>query len=388
MVVARHLGWPRHNIDSAKGRIVMTAEPDAMPDTAANSARAGAVSTRPRSTVPLSEFRHDAGIRKVAAWGLGIAAFMAIFVSSFLGAFHHPSPHEVPIAVVAPQPAVAQMQQKLEHAAPGAFTLHHYRSAGAATAALRGTTVDAVFVLPGSGSAGSRPVSKPAATLRTASALGKLPSQVVVQTFTELGNAAGATVQVHDVVPPARDDPFGISPFFFSIGLFLPSFIGAAVFTVLFRRAPSGIRLASISALAVAFGLIDVAVADDGLGVLTGHPAALIGLAALTSLAFTAPTLALGRLLGVLAVPVMLLVFVVLGLPASGGPFGTAFLPDFDRAFSPGLPLTNAVVAIRNISYFGGNGIAGNLGVLGVWAGAGVLILAVMSVLERQWPRR
>lgn len=366
----------------------MTAERDAMPDTAPSSARAGVVRTRLRSTVPLSEFRHDSGMRKLAAWGLGVAAFMALFVSSFLGAFHHPSPHDVPIAVVASQPAVAQMQQKLERAAPGAFTLHHYQSQSAATAALRGTKVDAVFVLPGSGSPGSGAGNKPAATLRTASALGKLPSQVVVQTFTELGNAAGARVQIHDVVPPAPDDPFGISPFFFSIGLFLPSFIGAAVFTVLFRRAPSGVRLASISALAVAFGLIDVAVADGGLGTLTGHPAALIGVAALTSLAFTAPTVALGRLLGVLAVAVMALVFVVLGLPASGGPFGTAFLPDFHRAFSPGLPLTNAVVAVRNISYFGSNGIAGNLGVLGVWAGAGVLILAVMSVLERQWARR
>lgn len=338
------------------------------------------------STVQLREFLSGPGPRWLGAWLLGVSAFMALFSSSFLGAFHQPTPHWVPIAVVAPAPTVTTLQHKLNDQASGAFTLTRYGSVDRATTALRSATVDAVFVPPSTPTSASQSAEgggRPVALLLTASALGKLPTQVITQTFTGIGKATGATVEVRDVVPLRTQDPFGISSFFFSIAVFLPSFIASVLLTVLFRRAPALARMVAIVALAGCLALIDVAVADAGLGALVGHPGTLIGVAVLASLAFTAPTVALGRLLGPPGAPVALLVFIILGLPASGGPFGTAFLPDFHRAFSPGLPLTNAVLAVRNITYFGGDNLSGPLGILAIWAGSGLLALAVISLVEK-----
>ena len=335
------------------------------------------------SPVSLEEFRGPE-VRKLAVWALGVSLFMASFAASFLGAFHKPSPHHVSIAVVAPASAVSKLQHGLNAAAPGAFTLHRYRTQAHAATALRDSDVYAVFVPPSPATAGSKAHTEPIAKLLTASALGKLGTEITVKSFTSLTGALGATAVVKDLVPLPPQDPFGISSFFFSIGVFVPSFIAAVMLSVLFRRAPSVVRVAGTLVTAVCFASIDVAIADPGLGALTAHPAALIGVAALGSLAFSAPTAALGRLLGVLGIPVAALVFVVLGLPASGTTFGTDFLPGFHRFVSPGLPLTNVVVSVRNVSYFHDHGLAGPLGVLTIWAGAGLLALCVLALVERR----
>jgi hypothetical protein len=61
--------------------------------------------------------------------------------------------------------------------------------------------------------------------------------------------------------------------------------------------------------------------------------------------------------LGAAGIGLSTLTFLVAGIPSSGGPFGVSFLPAFYRVAGPGLPLTNAATASRNISYFGGHAI-------------------------------
>lgn len=334
------------------------------------------------STIPLREFLAGPGPRRLAAWVLGVSAFTALFAGSFLGALHRPRPHHVPIAVVAPTAAVATLQDRVNAVVPGGFALKPYDSAQRATTSLRDAGVDAVWIPPALPGAAPDDSAGRVAGLFTASALGAGQTQVIAQTFSGIGKAAGATVTVTDLVPLRAQDPFGISSFFFSVGVFFPSFLGSMVLALLLRRTPALATMAAILVLAVCVGLIDVAVADGGLGALVGHSGTLIGIGALTSLAFSAPTVAAVRLLRRLGAVLALLVFVVLGLPASGGPFGTAFLPAFHRAFSPGLPLTNAAYAVRNASYFGGHALAGHLGALALWAGAGLLVLGVIAMSE------
>lgn len=129
-------------------------------------------------------------------------------------------------------------------------------------------------------------------------------------------------------------------------------------------------------------GIVEVAVADGMAGALTGHAVALAGMGMITALAFAASVAALGRVLGIAGIGLSTLIFLVTGIPSSGGPFGVSFLPSFYRVVGPGLPLTNAAAAARDISYFGGHTAGAPLGVLAAWAGGGLLVLLAAALLE------
>lgn len=125
----------------------------------------------------------------------------------------------------------------------------------------------------------------------------------------------------------------------------------------------------------------------DGIAGL-GHYPAIAAIAALFSLAVAAPTAALGRVWPPL-VGAAVLVFLVLGLPVSGGPAGLApFGPGFLRVLHPVLPLGTAVSAVRAAVYFGGHGTAGPLWVLAAWAVAGVAALTLVTTLTLVTARR
>ena len=55
-------------------------------------------------------------------------AFGAVFLTVTLSAFHKPTPHGVPVGIVAPAGATQRLRAGLERAAPGAFALRSYRS--------------------------------------------------------------------------------------------------------------------------------------------------------------------------------------------------------------------------------------------------------------------
>jgi hypothetical protein len=122
-------------------------------------------------------------------------------------------------------------------------------------------------------------------------------------------------------------------------------------------RASTASKVAAVIVFAACLGTVEVAVVDGLIGALAGHAAGLIGVGMLTSLAFAATIAALGRVLGAAGIGLSTLTFLVAGIPSSGGPFGVSFLPAFYRVAGPGLPLTNAATASRNISYFGGHAI-------------------------------
>jgi uncharacterized phage infection (PIP) family protein YhgE len=165
--------------------------------------------------------------------------------------------------------------------------------------------------------------------------------------------------------------------------LYLPSFLFAILLTFAAPRAPTVSKITAVIVFAALLGAAETAVADGLLGALTGHAAALTGVGMLTSLAFAATVAALGRVLGAAGIGLSTLTFLVAGIPSSGGPFGVSFLPAFYRAVGPGLPLTNATTAARNITYFSGHATAAPLGVLAAWAGGGLLVLIAASLAEK-----
>jgi hypothetical protein len=74
---------------------------------------------------------------------------------------------------------------------------------------------------------------------------------------------------------------------------------------------------------------------------------------------------------------VAILIFVVLGNPASSGPVATRLLPGFWRAIGPYLPSGAGTDLVRNIAYFGGNATTRPLLALFVWLVAALGLAAV-----------
>ena len=185
-----------------------------------------------------------------------------------------------------------------------------------------------------------------------------------------------------DVVPPLADDTQALSSFFLLLGVLVPSLAAGSASALVFRRSRPAWCVAAPVVVAVVVGAVAGALGDGIAGL--GHYPAIAAIAALFSLAVAAPTAALGRRWPPL-VAVAVLVFLVLGLPVSGGPAGLApFGPGFLRVLHPALPLGTAVSAVRAAVYFGGYGVAGPLWVLGAWAVAGVAALALVTAWRRR----
>lgn len=297
-----------------------------------------------------------------------------LFITSILGAYHAPTPHDVPVAVVGPAQVTTQVQATLNQRDPGAFDLVSYQSAAAATHAIEYRDVYAALVVPAAGKAGAH--------LIIASGIGAEPTQAVQAVFTEAAAAMGVTAAVRDIAPLPPGDPAGVSPYFFCVALYLPSFLFGIMLTFAAPRASTRAKIAAVVTFAVLLGIIEVAVVDGLIGALAGHAVALAGMGMLTALAFGAAIVALGRVLGAAGIGLGTLTFLIAGIPSSGGPFGVSFLPAFYRVVGPGLPLTNAATAARNISYFHGHATGAPLGVLAVWAGCGLLVLIAVALVE------
>src|SRR5690348_14930425 len=313
----------------------------------------------------MARFRPHTGF--IVANGL----FAAVFVVLVLSAFHAPSPHGLPVGIVAPATVTGHVQNALGRAVPGGFDLRGYGGEAAARAAIvHGQLTGALIAAPGR------------LRLLVAQAAGAAPAQALTSAIGAVAARSRLPLTVTDVVPPLPGDSMALSPFFVTLGVVFPSLAAGSASALVFRRARPAWCVAAPVAVAVVAGAVAAAVADGVAGL--GHYAAIAGIVALFSLAVAAPTAALGRIRPPL-VAAAVLVFVVLGVPASGGPSGlAAFGPGFLRVLHPALPIGAAASAVRGAVYFDGFGTAGPLWVLAAWALAGVAALTLITARRRR----
>lgn len=306
-------------------------------------------------------------IGKVAAAAAGMTLVSVLIAGSFIGALHRPSPHGVPVGVVAPAGQVAQLGAAFGRAAPGAFALTRYPSPGAARQAVLDRGIDAALVMgPGR------------EQLLVASAAGRFAAQAVTGAFQAEAAAAGQRLVVTDIRPLPPGDESGISPLFVFIATVLPSAaFGVVLAGLIGRKLGLAWRLAALAGFAVLAGLAVAWTADGLAGALAGAPWGLAGIGMLTAFSVSAACAAAWRLAGPpLAALVFLLIFPV-GVPAAGGPIGPRFVTSWYADLGSGLPAGAELPAIRDIVYFDGHGLGTPLLVLSLWAGISALALAL-----------
>ncbi|MEU3063648.1 DUF3533 domain-containing protein [Streptomyces subrutilus] len=325
----------------------------------------------------------DAVTIRAALLVLGVLALQLAFITSYIGAFHHPKPSEIPIAVAAPLPQVAQQTVKQLGSLPGnPLDPRVVADEAAATAGIMNRDIDAALVIDPAGRTDK---------LLVATGSGASLATAVEEIVGLVEQSQGRTVRVVDVAPSAAGDGRGLSAFYLVVGWCVGGYLCAAILAISAGARPANsaravIRLGALLVYAIVAGLLGAVIAGPVLGALPGSLMGLWGLGALVVFAVGAITLALQGLAGVVGIGLAILLVVVLGNPSAGGAYPYPLLPPFWKAIGPALPPGAGTYAARSIAYFRGNGAGGPMLVLAGWAVVGSAVTLACAVFRRGRP--
>ena len=365
----------------------------------------------------LHELR-DGVTPRAGALVLTVLGVQLAFIASYIGAFHEPTPHRIPIAVTAPPQQVGELVRQLDAlpgapldavAVPdedsarrmidrrevyGAFVVSSTDPAAPADPAA--PTNPANPANPASAAEPADPADPAGAAgtadrLIIASGAGASVGQVLEQIITPFEDAQGRAFTVEDVKPALVGDARGLSGFYLALGWVVGGYLVAIALSTSKGSRPANphravIRLLSLLAYALLSGLGGALVTGAVYGAIDGHLAQLTWFGALLVFASGAFTMALQATFGFIGTGLAVLLFVVLGNPSAGGAYPAPLLPPFWRAVGPWLPPGLGTEAIRGIVYFAGVGVGRSALIL---CGYGILgVLGTLLAVAAGQPRK
>ena len=294
---------------------------------------------------------------------VGLAGAICLMLLAFSAPPMHSGPHDLPVAVSGPEPAVTQLQASLDEKSPGALDVTVYRE-GDVTRAIEDR--DAV---------GGISLTEQGAEILTASAAGT-PYPAVLRGLGDGLTAEGLTVTYTDVVPLTRDDPMGAGVAALALPLAIGGTISAALLSVLLRRRRT-LRVAGSLVFSAVTGLATIAILQYWLGAVDGTYWGTAAGVALGIAAISLTVLGLESLLGYAGIALGALTMVFVANPLSGMATGPAWLPQPWGDIGQLLPIGAAGTVIRSAAFFGGAGSQQAVVVLGVWIALGLVLLAL-----------
>ena len=302
--------------------------------------------------------------RHVAGAVAGLTVLLSVLLTAFAWPAANSEPRDLPLALAAPGPVAAQVEQRLA-AGGGAFEVTRVADRVAALAAIEDRDVYGALVVTPRG-----------VEMLTASAAGPAVAQVLGQVAAGLPVDENAgPVQVTDVVPLPAQDPRGAGLAAGALPLVLGGIAAAAVLTMRVRG--TGRRLVGALGFAVAGGLAMTAILQFWLGSLDGSYWAASAVVALAIGATATVILALERLLGMAGLALGAAVMLLLGNPLSGMTSAPEMLPSGWGALGQLLPPGAAGTALRSVVFFDGAGAGAALVVLGCWFAFGLAMFAI-----------
>ncbi|MFF0475812.1 DUF3533 domain-containing protein [Streptomyces sp. NPDC004284] len=311
---------------------------------------------------------------------VGVFALQLLFIASYVGALHHPTPKDVPFGVVAPQQVSAQLVGQLEKLPGSPVDPRTVADAAAARDQIVNREIDGALIVDVTGRTD---------TLLVASGGGAALSTALEKIFTTVEGAQGRAVRTVDVAPASPGDFNALSSFYLVVGWCVGGYICAAILAISAGSRPANperaiIRLGALALYSILGGLGGAIIVGPILGALPGSIAALWGLGALVVFSVGAATLALQSVFGIVGIGLAILLIVIMGNPSAGGAYPAPMLPPFWRAIGPYLPPGAGTWAARSIAYFKGNDMTASMLVLSAWAVVGAAVTLVMSSLKRK----
>jgi hypothetical protein len=293
---------------------------------------------------------------------------MLAFAFFYVGAFHDPTPHNVPVAIVGP-PAVAVQLNRL----PGDPL--DARQASSRRDAL--SQIDDREVYGAYEAATNR--------LFVASAANRATAVALEATFNRIAAAQRRpAVRVTDVKPLPLKDPNGTAAFYGVIAWMFGGYIASTLIGLIgsprsTSRRRAAARIGALAGFSIVGGILSVLVLRASFDVFSGHVVAMCAIAALTIFASGAATAGIQAAAGPAGTGLVILVFVILGNSASGGPFARPLLPGLWRTIGGVLPPGASVDLARSTLFFDGARITGPILVLVVWAVLGTLLALALG---------
>ncbi|MFI9235239.1 hypothetical protein [Streptomyces sp. NPDC053079] len=294
---------------------------------------------------------------------------------AYLGAFAHPSPHELPVAVVGSGPGAQALARTIADKAGDDLAVRTVADRAQAEDQLRHQDIFGAFV-PG----------EKTPELLVASAGSDTTAAVVQKIFTPVAARQGAPLKVTDIAPPTKDDPTGQGIFFLLVALSIGSYASVAVIGGAGAVLPMRVRALLAAATSLVVSVIGVALAgpvfhlvDHGLG-------GLWGMAWLYSAGVLLIGTGLHTFLKRWTTLGMMVLFVMLNFTSSGG----IFRPELQNGFfAPLHDVWNGAAFVegtRSLAYFDGIDLGGHVWTLALWLVAGLAVTALAWAVESRRP--
>lgn len=320
--------------------------------------------------------------RRAALMLVGVFVLQIGFIASYIGAFHSPTPHQIPLAVVAPAgapaSAVEQTVEQLNALSDEPLDARVSPSESAARDDLADRKVAGVLLI------GPEKTDE----LLVAGAAGGALSEALSQVITAVDSQQSRTVTVSDAIPADDHDARGLSAFYLAVGWVVGGYLASAILGITAGAKPAdrsraSARLIGLAGYALASGLGGALVAEVMFNAFDGGFWELAALGALTVFGVGAFSMAIQVWLGVVGIGLAILLFVVLGNPSAGGAYPAELLPSFWRSIGPWLPPGAATDAIRGIIYFDSAGVTASALVLAGYAVIGV-VFTYLGIRRRE----
>ncbi|MBW4094332.1 MAG: hypothetical protein HIU81_02450 [Acidobacteria bacterium] len=297
----------------------------------------------------------------------------AIMATVYLGGFHKPDPHGLPLAVVGQAAVAGPVAATIQQAVGEKAAVTSIPTEAQAIDDIKNLRISGALV-PGSNSD----------TLLTSTAASDTSASVAEKIFRTVAQKQGVTLQVNDVVPVTGDDPAGQNSFFYLVALTVGSYatsiaIGA---TTASRRFRDRVAIGAGAAVVMSTGYLVIAAA--GFHMFAGHVMAAWGFSLLYSTTVLAIGIGLHAVLGRFSTIVYSSIFVAINFTSSGGVFAPQLQPGVYGWLHDFWIGSGFVEGLRRVVYFPEASLAGPMGILIGWFLFGVLCLAIAFEVGRR----
>jgi hypothetical protein len=300
-----------------------------------------------------------------------VPLFLAVGMGlAYLGAFHAPTPHDLPVGIVGQGAATQVFAQTVTDQSDGALVAHVVGSTAEAERQVRDRDLAAVYAPGATG-----------ATLYVSTAASETTATAAQKVFMPIAYAAHLPFTVQDVVPTGDEDTTGQGLFFLLVALSVGGYASAiAVAAFAARLRPVWTAVVGLVTAGVVAG-IGIVIAGPVYGIITTHRWEVFLFAWMYDAIIVALGVGLHPLLGRWTTPILTMLFVMLNFTSSGGIFQPAFQPGFFAGLNSFWSGAAWLQAAQDLLYFPGASLGRPSLVLALWLAVAVLLCVVVHGL-------
>jgi hypothetical protein len=301
--------------------------------------------------------------------------YVLMFSSLYVWAFHEPTPHHVPVAVVASRPEASTLAAGLDARAGGAFDVRRLPDDVRAKAAVHHWRVRGAY--------------DPAHQRLYVATMAAPSGTMAVETFfRSVAAARPGSLHVTDLAPAPPGDPRGISVFYTLIAWTIGGFLCGIMLNITPEQPGTAAKLGLIAAFALVGSALSNVLAGPVIGALPSSPvetSALLGVGALQITTVAILGIATRKFASMLVTNGLIAAIAIfLDFPSAGDAVSRYLLPAPFQVLNHIVPGAAVSRISRSILYFGGTNWLPQLPVLLAWPAGALAFLA----LGTWWHRR